>query len=124
MGSGGGLFLSHLTPSVGGEHLAGGLGRSARPLSLGKLRAAKGECELSLADVATHADGIAFIAWPNDDLDAFAAELPRLKHVIPSLHYVAASWLYRGGDAARIERLDRLARPDSCTILCTHDRHY
>jgi len=25
-----------------------------------------------------HADGIAFIAWPQDDLDAFEAELPRL----------------------------------------------
>src|SRR6476620_12641080 len=46
-------------------------GRLSRLLSLGKMRAEKGECELSLSDVAEHADGIAFIAWPDDDLDAF-----------------------------------------------------
>ncbi len=33
-------------------------------LSLGKMRAEKGECDLSLADVAEHSEGIAFIAWP------------------------------------------------------------
>src|SRR4051812_46606022 len=48
-----------------------GYGRLSRLLSLGKMRSEKGECELSLADVADHSDGIAFIAWPGDDLDAF-----------------------------------------------------
>src|SRR3954453_23591677 len=60
-----------------------GYGRLSRLLSLGKMRAEKGECELSLADVAAHADGLAFIAWPQDDLDAFEAELPRLRDAIP-----------------------------------------
>src|SRR5881397_2321851 len=46
-----------------------GYGRLSRLLSLGKMRAAKGKCELSLADVAERAEGIAFIAWPPDDLD-------------------------------------------------------
>ena len=46
-----------------------GYGRLSRLLSLGKMRAEKGECELTLSDVAAHADGIAFIAWPEDDLD-------------------------------------------------------
>ena len=41
-----------------------------------------------------------------------------------SLRHVAASWLYRGDDAARIERLDRLARKHDCTILATNDVHY
>src|SRR6059058_2642395 len=44
-----------------------GYGRLSRLLSRGKMRAEKGECELSLADVAAHQDGIALIAWPNDD---------------------------------------------------------
>src|SRR6476469_6292399 len=99
-------------------------GRLSRLLSLGKMRAEKGECELSLADVAEHADGIAFIAWPDDDLDAFEAELPRLRDALTSLNHVAASWLYRGDDAARIERLDRLAKSQGCTILATNDVHY
>src|SRR5256885_7032202 len=46
-------------------------GRLSRLLSLGKMRAEKGECELRLADVAEHQKGIALIAWPDDDLDAF-----------------------------------------------------
>src|SRR3954452_25216090 len=54
-----------------------GYGRLSRLLSLGKMRVEKAECELSLQDVAEHADSLAFIAWPDDDLDAFAAELPR-----------------------------------------------
>src|SRR3954454_15930569 len=101
-----------------------GYGRLSRLLSLGKMRADKGECELTLQDVADHADGIAFIAWPTDDLDAFEGELPRLRDALTSLRHVAASWLYRGDDAARIERLDRLARAHGCTILATNDVHY
>src|SRR5438105_1004557 len=101
-----------------------GYGQLSRLLSLGKMRAEKGECELSLADVAAHAEGIAFIAWPPDDLDVYEAELKRLRETLPSLRHVAASWLYRGDDAARIERLDRIARANGCTILATNDVHY
>jgi error-prone DNA polymerase len=101
-----------------------GYGRLSRLLSLGKMRAKKGECELTLQDVADHADGIAFIAWPEGNLDAFEAVLPRLCAALTSLRHVAASWLYRGGDAARIERLDRLARAHGCIILATNDVHY
>src|SRR4051794_17039035 len=101
-----------------------GYGRLSRLLSLGKMRAEKGECELSLANVAEHSEGIAFIAWPNDDLDVFERELQRLREVLTSLRHVAASWLYRGDDNARIERLDRLARKHGCTILATNDVHY
>ena len=101
-----------------------GYGRLSRLLSLGKMRAKKGECDLALQDVAEHSDGVAFIAWPSDDPDAFETELPRLRDALTSLRHVAASWLYRGDDNARIERLDRLARKHGCTILATNDVHY
>jgi error-prone DNA polymerase len=101
-----------------------GYGRLSRLLSLGKMRSQKGECELTLADVAAHGDGIAFIAWPEEDLDAFEAELERLRDALPSLRHVAANWLYRGDDNQRIERLDRIARANGCTILATNDVHY
>jgi error-prone DNA polymerase len=101
-----------------------GYGRLSRLLSLGKMRAEKGECALTLQDVAAHQQGVAFIAWPLDDLDAFETELPRLRDALTSLKHVAASWLYRGDDNARIERLERLARKHSCTILATNDVHY
>src|ERR1044071_5409735 len=102
----------------------GGYGRLSRLLSLGKMRAEKGACELSLQDVTEHAGGIAFIAWPNEDIDDFEAELPRLRDALTSLRHVAASWLYRGDDSARIERLDRIARRNGCMILATNDVHY
>jgi error-prone DNA polymerase len=101
-----------------------GYGRLSRLLSLGKMRAEKGECELSLSDVADHCGSIAFIAWPSDDLSKFETELPRLCDSLTSLRHVAASWLYRGDDNVRIERLDRLARKHACTILATNDVHY
>src|SRR6478672_11317020 len=101
-----------------------GYGRLSRLLSLGKMRAEKGECELSLADVSAHSDGIAFIAWPTEDPAVFEGELPRLCDALTSLRDVAATWLYRGNDNARIERLDRLARKHGCTILATNDVHY
>jgi error-prone DNA polymerase len=101
-----------------------GYSRLSRLLSLGKMRAEKGECEISLDDVAAHQQGIALIAWPTDDLDVFEKELPRLRDALTSLSHVAASWLYRGDDNARIERLDRLARHHGCTILATNDVHY
>src|SRR3954465_1777291 len=101
-----------------------GYGRLSRLLSLGKMRAEKGECELTLQDVSDHADGIAFIAWPSGDLDALEAELPRLREALPSLRHVAASWLYRGDDNARVERLNRIAKANGCNILATNDVHY
>jgi error-prone DNA polymerase len=101
-----------------------GYGRLSRLLSLGKRRAEKGACELDLADVAAHQEGIAFIAWPGEDLVAFEGELSRLRDALTSLRHVAASWLYRGDDNARIEWLDRLASRHGCTILATNDVHY
>src|SRR5262249_20759646 len=44
-------------------------GRLCRLLSEGQLRADKGKCSLTLADVAAHAEGQIFIAVPPDDWD-------------------------------------------------------
>lgn len=101
-----------------------GYARLSRLLSLGQGRAIKGECELSLADVADHAEGIAFIAWPEEDLDLFEAKLPKLLATLPGLRHIAATHLYRGDDLARIERLDRLAKSIGGTILASNDVHY
>jgi error-prone DNA polymerase len=101
-----------------------GYARLSRLLSLGQSRAIKGECDLTLADVAAHADGIAFIAWPGEDLDLFEAQLPAVRAAVPTLRHLAATHLYRGDDLARIERLDRLARSFGGTILASGDVHY
>jgi error-prone DNA polymerase len=130
---GGGLAL---VPAVGSERSRGtaellayprdreGYARLSRLLSLGQGRAEKGNCHLTLADVAAHREGIAFIAWPGEDLDVFAAQLPALLEALPELRHIAATHLYRGDDLARIERLDRMARAVGGTILASNDVHY
>jgi error-prone DNA polymerase len=101
-----------------------GYGRLSRLLSLGKMRSAKGECDLTLVEIADHAEGIAFIAMPGEDLAAFAAALPQLCAALSGMRHVGASYLYRGDDVARIERLDRMARAHGLAILATNDVHY
>ena len=101
-----------------------GYGRLSRLLSLGKMRCGKGECDLLLSEIALHAEGIAFIAMPGEDVAAFEAALPALVTALPGMRHVAAAHLYRGDDLARIERLDRLARANGLSILATNDILY
>ncbi|MEM6683811.1 MAG: error-prone DNA polymerase, partial [Pseudomonadota bacterium] len=96
-------------------------GRLCELLSLGKLRAEKGACDLLLEDVAAHQDGIILIALPGPDItDA----LTRLVEQLPSLKYLAARYLYRGDDIARINSLDCLAKAHGLRLLATNDVLY
>jgi error-prone DNA polymerase len=99
-------------------------GRLSKLLSLGKMRCAKGECDLALSEIALYAEGIALIAMPGEDFDAFAAAFPALCAALPGMRHVAAVHHYRGDDLARIEALDRLARAHGRAILATNDVHY
>jgi error-prone DNA polymerase len=101
-----------------------GYGNLSRLLSLGKMRCAKGECDLTLSEIATHGKRIAFIAMPAADLDAFEAALPALAAALPAMRHVGAAHIYRGDDLARIERLDRMARAHGLAILATNDVCY
>ena len=85
---------------------------------------AKDACHLSVADLARHAEGLVLIVLPDDDIDVFAAKLPLIVRQLPTLSHVAASYLYRGGDRARINRLDALARGHGLGLLATNDVHY
>ena len=55
---------------------------------------------------------------------AFPDLLPHLTRQLPTLSHIAASYLYRGDDIARIERLDWLARAHDLGLLATNDVHY
>ena len=101
-----------------------GYGRLSRVLSLGKMRSAKGACDLTLGEVGAHSEGIAFIAMPGEDVDAFERALPGLVAALPGMGHVAASHLYRGDDLARIERIDRMAKRHGLSLLATNDVHY
>ena len=105
-------------------------GRLCALLSKGKLNdtkgawQAKGACDITLDDLATHAGGVRLIAVPGEDIAALAQRLPTLVRRLPGLGHIAASYLYRGDDRARINALDRLARGQGLSILSTNDVHY
>ncbi|MCF1709252.1 error-prone DNA polymerase [Tabrizicola sp. J26] len=101
--------------------------RLCRLLSKGKMNdtqgnwQAKGLCDISLADLADHAEGVQLIVLPDEGLHR---RLPGLVRRLPTLQHIAVSYLYRGDDRARINRLDRLARTHGLGILATNDVHY
>jgi error-prone DNA polymerase len=105
-------------------------GRLCMLLSKGKMHdvngdwQAKGLCDITLDDLATYADGVQLIALPPANLDHFSADLRRLARSLPTLRHIAASYLYRGNDHARINRLDTLARAHGLSILATNAVHY
>ena len=102
-------------------------GRLCVLLSKGKMNdpdgnwQAKGICDITLADLAAHAEGVQLIVLPDARLPQHLAQLVR--H-LPGLRHIAVSHLYRGDDRARINRLDRLARAHGLSILATNDVQY
>ena len=120
---------------TGDEFLAyprdrGAYGHLCMLLSKGKMQdvagdwQAKGTCDITLDDLAAHADGVQLIAMPGADIQRFASGLRRLVRVLPTLRHIAASYMYRGDDRARINFLDRVARDHGLSILATNDVHY
>ena len=105
-------------------------GRLCTLLSRGKMYDQNGDwqakdvCHITLKDLVDHTKDVQLIAVPGEQLDHFAAELPFLARRLPTLRHIAASFLYRGDDRARINRLDRLARENGLSILATNDVHY
>ncbi|MCF2872381.1 error-prone DNA polymerase [Octadecabacter sp. G9-8] len=105
-------------------------GRLCTLLSKGKMHGldgvwqAKGVCDISLDDLATHSEGVQLIALPGADLRHFSAGFPRLRHALPTLKHIAASYIYRGDDRSRINQLDSLAKSHGLSILATNDVQY
>ncbi len=101
-------------------------GRLCRLLSLGKTRAPKGECHLTLEDVVAHAEGQIFMivppeSWSQDD---FIAQVRTISERLREPCYLAASKLYRGDDRARIARLTQVAEAAGTPLVATGDIHY
>nr|WP_199699643.1 error-prone DNA polymerase [Notoacmeibacter ruber] len=102
-------------------------GRLCRLLSKGKMNDAegnwqqKGVCDITLGNLAAHAEGTQLILLPPDDLPE---DLSYLTASLPTLRHLAACHHYRGDDRARINRLDRIARQNGLGLLATNDVHY
>jgi len=131
-------------------------GRLCQLISAGRMRTLAGEwqdkgvCEIGLAMLAQHAEGVQLILLPPPDLEhrfavpawagnvvaldgtmvqgdvtgSLADILPHLAAGLATLRHIAASHLYAGDDVARIDRLDALAQANGLSLLATNDVHY
>jgi error-prone DNA polymerase len=100
-------------------------GRLCRLLTLGKSRAAKGECRLTFADVQAHADGQVFIAVPPEIFDAAFIKWLRIAAAAwRSRFYVAAVRRYAPDDESRLRRLLDLCQRARAKIVAANDVLY
>lgn len=101
-------------------------GRLCRLLTVGKLRAGKGECQLELQDLLDFSDGQFLVVMPPYRLQA-----ARLRHALDVLKdskagglWLAANLLYRGSDRRRLARLANIADTARVPLLATNDVLY
>ena len=100
-------------------------GRLTKLLTIGKRRAAKGECRLHTADVLAHGEGqIMIVVPPERPDDGFAATLAHLGRHFAGRCYLAAHYLYRGDDERRLRRLAQLAPRCGTPLVATNDVHF
>ena len=100
-------------------------GRLSRLITLGRRRAPKGECWLTLDDVLAHDQGQIFIVLPPARPDgAFAQTLRQLGDAWPGRCYLAGHYLYRGDDARRLAQLAELAAAAGTPLVACNDVHY
>jgi error-prone DNA polymerase len=100
-------------------------------LTVGNLRAEKGECHLYKADVYKFSKGSKFIIVPPESLnenfdfnDFFKNDLKEYSEMLGSEVYLAASRSYNGEDAKKLFRLSQLSRQYNMKMVATNDVHY
>ncbi len=94
--------------------------RLSRLLSIGKLRAEKGECFLDLSDLLNCRRGILLIVMPGANLESTKPVLAALG----SDTWLAASMLYTGEDRRRLKALQKLAREARTPLIAVNDALY
>ncbi len=95
-------------------------GRLSRLISVGKLRAQKGECLLDFQDLLDCRRGLLCIVMPPPRLDGVE---PVLK-ALGKNTWLAASMPYRGEDRRRLRDLARLARQAGTPLIAVNDVLY
>ena len=105
-------------------------------LTLGKRRVEKGDCRLWLRDLPELAGGQCVVVLPPDgipecdppgraeDDGSFSFILKRISGLFQGNTWLAASCLYRGDDARRLDRLAGLAAAAGVPLVATNDVHY
>ena len=100
-------------------------GRLTRLLTVGQLRAEKGECHLTWADFLDHAEGQLGLIVPPRVLDApFERDLVRMAGDLRGRSWLAASRAYAARDLQRLARLESLGRAAGAPMVATNDVLY
>jgi error-prone DNA polymerase len=105
--------------------------RISNLLSVGNLRAEKGECHLYKEDIYNYAKGSKFIVIPPGTLnevfdfeDSFKKVLQEYRDAFGEHLYIAASRSYGGNDAKVIHQIAKLAKQLHMPMVATNDVHY
>jgi error-prone DNA polymerase len=100
-------------------------GRLCRLLTLGKVRAGKGGCELTLEDVGAWSGGLLAILLSDDPNHAqLATDLRRLRSVFGDRLYCALTRRFAQNDHARLQAVADLARAARVPTVATGDVLY
>ena len=98
--------------------------RLTRLLSLGKRRAAKGECHLEIRDLLDWCQGLILIALPPDMMEADSKEtaatrtdVARIAKAFPGQCFLGAAPHYDGRDQPRLDRLATLAQVSALPLV-------
>ncbi|MCM8732776.1 error-prone DNA polymerase [Azospirillum sp. A1-3] len=100
--------------------------RLSRLLTVGKMRAPKGECFIARADVLAHAEGMLFLLLaPHQRDESFLRELRAWRGGLARGQlYLAASHRYQGDDSRRLRWLAGLAEAEGVPLVATNDVLY
>lgn len=100
-------------------------GRLCRLLTTGNMRAEKGDCRLTLADLLDFQEGLCLaVLPPRRPAEAFATFISQLKEAAPDRTWLAAALAHGGDDARRLARLADLARRVRLPVLAVGDALY
>ncbi|MEM8679366.1 MAG: error-prone DNA polymerase [Planctomycetota bacterium] len=101
-------------------------GRLARLLTLGRRRAAKGDCELTVDDIAAHAEGLIAAAIPESfpSSSPAPADLSTFREIFGEQAYLLAEFHYGVQDDRRAQALAARSRQTRLPLVAAGDVHY
>jgi len=99
--------------------------RLCRLLTLGKRRAPKGECHLTLHDLLEHQEGMLGVVVPRTIDEEFVWLVEGLARTFDDDRLSIAAWREHGpDDAARLAQVAALAERTGVPMVATNDAHY
>jgi error-prone DNA polymerase len=100
-------------------------GRLTRLLTVGQIRAKKGECHLHWEDFLAHAEGQLTLVVPPDRLDeVFERDLTRIAGALSGNVWLAAARRYGARDLQRLSQLSALAQASGAPTVAVGDVLY